>query len=84
MSPQKQRIVDMLRDAGGLGVCGSTFLMAYLPTYSQRIGELRRDGWQITSARCKVHPHKRSGISRYVLVMEPNERPRQRPGAPYA
>lgn len=68
---QHERILQLLRQAGATGVCGRTFLQAYLPTYSQRIGELKRQGYEITSERCTAHPHGRSHLARYTLVEEP-------------
>ena len=66
-----QQIEIMLRDAGSRGVCATTFLGNYMPTYSQRIGELkRRKGLNITTARCADpnHAHKSRQI-RYFLEL---------------
>jgi hypothetical protein len=47
MRKQYSAILSMLR--GGGWVSGREFLQAYIPTYSQRIGELRRMGYDIES-----------------------------------
>lgn len=67
---RSEQIEHMLRTAGPYGVCGATFLENYIPTYSQRIGELKRNkGLTIRSEPCKVHAHEGS-IARYFLVDE--------------
>lgn len=63
---QHERIIEMLKDGP---TCGTDFLEAYLPTYSQRIGELiRRKGYRIYRVEC-THEHHRhqSGIATYEL-----------------
>jgi len=65
---QHDRILGMLRNGP---VCGTTFLGAWLPTYSQRIGELRKKGYGIERIKCpnEFHRHK-SQIATYVLVSD--------------
>lgn len=54
---QRDRVLVMLRDADGLGVCGTTFSDAHIPRYSARIGELRDLGWPIPDARRCHNPN---------------------------
>jgi hypothetical protein len=63
---QHERILEMLRDGP---VCGTAFLEAYMPTYSQRIGELTRDkGYRIYRVECPHDYHRhQSGIATYAL-----------------
>jgi hypothetical protein len=62
---QHERIIKMLQTAP---VCGSTFLEAYMPTYSQRIGELRKKGYRIYRVKCPYDEHRhQSGIATYEL-----------------
>lgn len=68
---QKEKIILNLRANGETGVCGRTFLLNYMPTYSQRIGELRREGYIIESETCTLHDHQGT-IARYYLRGEPN------------
>ena len=66
---QHDRILNLLR-FHPQGVCGVTFLGYYMPTYSQRIGELRRDkGYTITAIECPYghHTHN-SNIGSYQLI----------------
>lgn len=71
MSTQTDRILAILRDAKrmGVGVCGTAFLRMYIPTYSQRIGELRRAGHQISRETCRIHAHE-GAIGYYTLEGE--------------
>jgi hypothetical protein len=66
---QHERILAMLR-AEPEGVCGVTFLQTYMPTYSQRIGELRRDkGYTIIPIECPYSWHTHNGnIGTYQLI----------------
>lgn len=63
---QHDRILDMLRHGP---TCGSEFLSVYLPTYSQRIGELiRRKGYRIYRVECHKDYHNHtSGVATYEL-----------------
>ena len=65
-------IERMLRAAGVEGVCATTFLALYMPTYSQRIGELkRRKGLNIITRRCALgwpHTQHNSTQRRYYLM----------------
>ena len=66
---QHDRILAMLR-AYPEGVCGIRFLENYMPTYSQRIGELVRvKGYTINPIPCPHDWHKHnSNIASYQLV----------------
>ncbi len=65
---QHDRILGMLRQGP---VCGSEFLSVYLPTYSQRIGELKKKGYGIERVKCAKDWHNhQSGIATYVLVSD--------------
>ena len=66
---QHDRILALLR-LNVEGVCGSIFLADFMPTYSQRIGELRRDkGYTIIPVPCPYAFHKHNGnIGTYQLV----------------
>lgn len=57
-----RRILSILAVANGWWVCGSAFYAIYLPTYSQRIGELVKQGYAIERGRCTdpTHKHKSS------------------------
>ena len=66
---QHDRILALLREYPA-GVCGNRFLSNYMPTYSQRIGELRRDkGYTINPIECPYgwHNHN-SNLATYQLV----------------
>ena len=69
---QIHRIECLLRDAGAKGVCATTFLGLYMPTYSQRIGELkRRKGLRIITRPCVLgwpHAQHNSRQRRYYLM----------------
>lgn len=66
---QSQRILYLLRSQSG-GVCGTFFLENHIPTYSQRIGELRRHkGYTIITIDCPYSWHTHgSNIATYQLV----------------
>jgi len=67
----KDKIVDALTQVEGRWLCGTTFLRAYLPTYSQRIGELKNDGFNIESRACDNPTHEhRSSVAMYRLVAD--------------
>lgn len=66
----RERIIAMLR-SNPIGVCATSFLAAYMPTYSQRIGELKVKGWVIVTERCTQHDHDSKQIQ-YRLVKEPD------------
>ena len=42
LKPSAQKVLDLLRVAGPLGVTTGEFVRAYCLSYSQRIGELKR------------------------------------------
>ena len=66
---QHDRILALLR-LNVEGVCGSMFLRNFMPTYSQRIGELRRNkGYTIIPVPCPYDWHQHnSNIATYQLV----------------
>lgn len=67
--PQVDRILKLLWVKGFPWVCGTTFLSIYIPTYSQRIGELIVDGYGIERATCTDEHHKHSGgIAAYRMI----------------
>lgn len=59
---QRDRTLMMLQRAGTEGVTTATFLEAYIPRFSARIEELRREGFQIDRERL------RQGSFRYTLA----------------
>ena len=65
---QTERIRRIL--SGGFPICGIRFLNEYMPTYSQRIGELKRKGYDIERVSCPYpyHTHPR-GIATYQMVL---------------
>ena len=69
---QSDTIERMLRTAGEKGVCATTFLGAHMPTYSQRIGELKkREGLRIVTRPCVLgwpHAEHNSRQRRYYLM----------------
>lgn len=71
---QKDRIVKLLATTwyGAFPwVCGTVFLSTYMPTYSQRIGELLVDGYPIERATCRDPAHEHSGgIAAYRMIGE--------------
>jgi hypothetical protein len=70
---QADEIEQMLSGAGAYGVCATVFLANYMPTYSQRIGELkRRRGLTITTKRCD-HPGHNHNHNQLVYVLENNQ-----------
>lgn len=64
---QHDTIIKMLQQGGT--VCGSEFLSVYLPTYSQRIGELKKKGYRIYRVECPHDWHNHtSNIATYELA----------------
>jgi hypothetical protein len=64
-------IEAMLHNAGHRGVCATWFLKNYMPTYSQRIGELKRKGLKITTKVCDREGHSHNSRQLiYVLEKE--------------
>jgi hypothetical protein len=60
------RILSLLAGANGRWICASAFYAIYLPTFSQRIGELVKEGYAITRGRCDNPAHKhRSSMGAY-------------------
>ena len=77
MTPRdRDRILEMLQHRAAWGtpderwVCGSEFLAEFMPTYSQRIGDLRADGVPIQRGRCRgcLGRRHRSPLGRYRLA----------------
>ncbi len=69
LGTQPERILALLRDHPS-GVCGTLFLQHHIPTYSQRIGDLRRvKGYTIAKVECPYahHTHGRN-IATYQLL----------------
>ena len=66
----KQRILGMLRRGD---VCGDTLLELHMPRYAARVHELKADGYQIISRRCKQHTWHTSPVVEYILVREPSQ-----------
>lgn len=58
---QKVRIEAILRYSEGAWVCGSAFYENYLPTFSQRIGEMIRADAPIATGRCTNPEHEHEG-----------------------
>lgn len=56
-SKDKTRITAVLTIREGLWVCGSAFLEGHIPTYSQRISEMVRDGADIERGTCTNSRH---------------------------
>lgn len=72
MGSQHERILSMLRSAGDKGLHSKDFMESYLPTFSQRIGELRMRGYAIRSVREKFpSPNSVATGKRYFLEGEP-------------
>lgn len=56
---QKQRILAALK----LGpVCGTDLLRWHMPRGAARIGELRKEGHQITTRPCRLHDHETAQV----------------------
>lgn len=69
LTKQQQRVLLILKGAGDKGVLGSDFYEAYMPTFSQRIGELNRKGYVIRSVPAR-YADGATG-RRYFLESEP-------------
>lgn len=64
----KERILNMLNSRYPGGVCATEFLEAFMPTYSQRIGDLKKEGWPVYTRRCgqMFHRHESRQIEYYL------------------
>jgi hypothetical protein len=66
------RVLQTLKAANNEWVCGADFHKMYLPTYAQRISDLRKMGYGIQSARCRDHllwkHNHRGDIAMYLLT----------------
>lgn len=68
---QSRAIRHTLRKYTNEWICGTAFYAAYLPTYSQRIGELVKKGDPIERADCNNPNHSHTGtIAQYRWVEE--------------
>lgn len=56
-----ENIRRVLQYAPGVWVCGSAFYANFIPTYSQRIGKMRRDGDPIARGICSNPGHRHKG-----------------------
>lgn len=66
---QKLRILTLLRAAAERGICISNVPLDLSYTARNRIGDLRKEGYVIESAPCRVH-HHRAAVARYFLMEE--------------
>lgn len=74
---QTERVLAMLRDAGGRGVCSASFYEAHLPHARNRIAvELRDRGFVVSRGPCTEHEHA-TGYFRYRLTHDPEMAPQQ-------
>lgn len=70
---QKTDVLGFLRDAGTRGICIADLPLALGYSARNRIGTLRREGFDIRSELCRVHAHD-GPISRYTLKEAPASR----------
>lgn len=68
---QVEKVLDDLRAAGRDGVCSSHWYATFIPNSRNRIGELTKAGYIITSEPCR-DDHGRTTFYRYRLVSVPN------------
>lgn len=66
VKPSAQLALTLLRQAGAAGCTSSAFANAYLLSYSQRVGELKRLGYVIRRERVE-----NSSQYRWTLWAEP-------------
>jgi hypothetical protein len=66
VSSQREQVLAALRTAGSRGICLADVELPISYTMRNRIGTLRREGFDIRSELCRVHAHD-GPISRYVL-----------------
>lgn len=66
MRPSQEHALSLLRAAGMQGVTSGEFANAYLLSYSQRIGDLKRAGYVIERERVA-----NSSQYRWTLIGEP-------------
>lgn len=50
---QKERVLELLRESGPYGLCASHMYSNCLPNGRNRIMELRKEGWCISSSPCQ-------------------------------
>jgi len=58
--PQIQRVLSKLI-INGTWICGTEFQQEFIPTYAQRISDLRKKGWDIQSDKCDKTNHSHTG-----------------------
>lgn len=69
--PQIERVLSILQ-INGTWVCGSQFHKEFIPTYAQRISELRQKGWDIESDRCDRATHSHAGSVAMYRIKDHN------------
>jgi hypothetical protein len=75
---QADRVLAMLREAGGDGLCSVAFYRAALPHARNRIAvELRDRGFVIDRGPCLDADHGPTGYYRYTLRFDPERVPQQ-------
>jgi hypothetical protein len=65
-APKISQINRVLFRLGDGPTCGTEFLEMHLPRYAARIWELRHEGFNITTRKCRQHRHTTRQIE-YVL-----------------
>jgi len=74
MSPQKTKVLDILKEHYPSWVDGRVFLNHYTPTYSQRIGELLYEGWRIDrTTRRGLGNRRGKNLGCYRLITPPRD-----------
>jgi len=72
---QHEKILAVLEYSRGAWVCGTAFMANYIPTYSQRIGEIIKQGGKIERGLCSNPGHKHKGtIGQYRWLPHRGER----------
>lgn len=67
---QETKILQMLRKAGQHGIPNYRFPEARILRYSARIGDLRKEGWNIIAERQRLSNGRTSNVWRYILIEE--------------
>lgn len=72
---QQTRILRMLRKAGSKGVPNYEFPKAHILRLSARLGELRKEGYNIICERDYLPNGRATNVFRYVLIeQEPKKK----------
>lgn len=73
---QRDQVLFDLAVNGNDGVCGTTWLAAYIPRYSVHLHTLRGDGYTIRNTPCRSswHHHNSKQV-RFVLERRPYTKP---------